>query len=489
MAAEIQLARAYLFAQGEIETYVTDPPATAHINAMELMRAWKGHPAIWRAHNKLIKRGKARTLDHFITLVTHGGDRPLQAFGPLFAEPKWAAFATAVGAAEHRVPPALFARLRPMTAASAAAEPRKDVVITVVPPCPMHKWAMCGCFPSWYKPAFRKCTCRNGEAGCPRCHRGHGRAVTPPPSCKIALNTLMRDAGRDKNHELYENAVGHANAVAHDQKKQIALRDKLQENRRRVRHESLRKSRFTSVTCDRDHEGRGRALSFIESCRTPSAPLHDELPFIKGNVIDQIEQVKRGDYCLGTNRETKVRGAVSVSLCRELFWYLGRDVTHSDLCRGTHNLKYVDSCGMWLAPHERLDDHRPPYRPTPAMAAMIDAADAKACRQHPMPASTTSGTGRIVDLRAGTVDSNLLTVLRSCSKHGLEAGLLDILEGGDWTDDDVHAWRRYLKLRRNGWSTIAPKRQLYTLFKRYRTLSSSPDDTVPNQETKKPRSK
>ena len=106
-------------------------------------------------------------------------------------------------------------------------------------------------------------------------------------------------------------------------------------------------------------------------------------------------------------------------------------------------------------------------------------------------ASTTSGTGRIVDLRAGTVDSNLLTVLRSCSKHGLEAGLLDILEGGAWTDDDVHAWHRYLKLRRNGWSTITPKRQLYNLFKRYRTLSSSPDDIHPvtNQETKKPRSK
>ena len=111
---QIQLARAYLFAQGEIETYATDPPATAYTNAMELMREWKGHPAIWRAHNKLIKRGKIQSLADFLTLVTHGGDRPLQAFGPLFTEPKWAAFATAVGEAGHRVPPDLLARLQPM---------------------------------------------------------------------------------------------------------------------------------------------------------------------------------------------------------------------------------------------------------------------------------------------------------------------------------------------------------------------------------------
>ena len=484
----IQLARAHLFAQGETETYATDPPATACTNAMELMREWKVHPATWGAHNTLIKRGKVQSLADFLTLVTHGGDRPLQAFGPLFTEPKWAAFAAAVGEAGYQVPHDLLARLQP---AAAATVPRAEAVVTVAPPCPTHKWVMCVCFPSWYKPTFRECTCRNGEAGCARCHRGHGRAVTPPPSCKSALNTLMREAGRDEHHDLHQNALGHAKAVTHDEKERLARRDKRRNDWRRVREEALRRARFGSVTCDRDHEVMDRAPSFIQSCRTPSAPLHQELSFIKGNVIDQIELVKRGDYYLGTNRETKVRGAVSMSLHRELFWYLGRDVTHTDFFRGTHNLKYVDSCGMWLAPHERLDEHRLPHRPTPAMAAMIDAADAKALTQHPMPDVVDAGTERNVDLRAGTVDSNLLTVLRSRSNHGLEAGLLGVLEGEAWTDDDVHAWRRHLKLRRNGWATVTPKRQLYNLFKRYRTLYSSTDDTHPdpNQEAKKLRSK
>ena len=112
----IQLARAHLFAQGETETYATDPPATAYTNAMELMREWKVHPATWGAHNTLIKRGKVQSLADFLTLVTHGGDRPLQAFGPLFTEPKWAAFAAAVGEAGYQVPHDLLARLQPAAA-------------------------------------------------------------------------------------------------------------------------------------------------------------------------------------------------------------------------------------------------------------------------------------------------------------------------------------------------------------------------------------
>ena len=49
------------------------------------------------------------------------------------------------------------------------------------------------------------------------CYAG-GRAVTPPPSCKSALNTLMREAGRDEHHDLHQNALGHAKAVTHDKK-------------------------------------------------------------------------------------------------------------------------------------------------------------------------------------------------------------------------------------------------------------------------------